>query len=84
MLCLDRLGWCGNTELLFVTGSLAFLGFRGNFKPSWIKLFTGPAGHGLIQIEKYIPLQLEEYGCARAIKSRRKDLELLKKATRYH
>ncbi|XP_074022011.1 cell surface hyaluronidase CEMIP2 isoform X2 [Numenius arquata] len=63
-------------------GSLAFLGFRGNFKPSWIKLFTGPAGHGLVQIEKYIPLQLEEYGCARAIKSRRKDLELLKKATR--
>ncbi|KAJ7422641.1 transmembrane protein 2 [Willisornis vidua] len=63
-------------------GSLAFLGFRGNFKPSWIKLFTGPAGHGLIQIEKYIPLQLEEYGCARAVKSRQKDLELLKKATR--
>ncbi|XP_009884699.1 PREDICTED: transmembrane protein 2 isoform X2 [Charadrius vociferus] len=65
-------------------GSLAFLGFRGNFKPSWIKLFTGPAGHGLVQIEKYIPLQLEEYGCARAIKNRRKDLELLKKATRSH
>ncbi|NXE25720.1 TMEM2 hyaluronidase, partial [Ardeotis kori] len=65
-------------------GCLAFLGFRGNFKPSWIKLFTGPAGHGLVQIEKYIPLQLEEYGCARAIKSRRKDLELLKKATRSH
>ncbi|XP_013049967.3 cell surface hyaluronidase CEMIP2 [Anser cygnoides] len=65
-------------------GSLAFLGFRGTFKPSWIKLFTSPAGHGLVQIEKYIPLQLEEYGCARAIKSRRKDLELLKKATRAH
>ncbi|NXC70693.1 TMEM2 hyaluronidase, partial [Anhinga anhinga] len=63
-------------------GCLAFLGFRGDFKPSWIKLFTRPAGHGLVQIEKYIPLQLEEYGCARAIKSRRKDLELLKKATR--
>ncbi|XP_068782022.1 inactive cell surface hyaluronidase CEMIP2 isoform X1 [Struthio camelus] len=65
-------------------GSMAFLGFKGNFKPSWIKLFTGPAGQGLVQIEKYIPLQLEEYGCARAIKSRRKDLELLKKATRSH
>uniref|UniRef100_A0A8U7NCF4 hyaluronoglucosaminidase n=1 Tax=Corvus moneduloides TaxID=1196302 RepID=A0A8U7NCF4_CORMO len=65
-------------------GSLAFLGFRGNIKPSWIKLLTSPAGHGLVQIEKYIPLQLEEYGCARAIKSRRKDLELLKKATRSH
>ncbi|XP_009694821.1 PREDICTED: transmembrane protein 2-like, partial [Cariama cristata] len=66
------------------SGSLAFVGFRGNFKPSWIKLFTSPAGHGLVQIEKYIPLQLEEYGCARAIKSRRKDLELLKQATRSH
>ncbi|XP_025919832.1 cell surface hyaluronidase isoform X2 [Apteryx rowi] len=65
-------------------GSMAFLGFKGNFKPSWIKLFTSPAGQGLVQIEKYIPLQLEEYGCARAIKSRRKDLELLKKATRSH
>ncbi|XP_062455906.1 inactive cell surface hyaluronidase CEMIP2 [Rhea pennata] len=65
-------------------GSMAFLGFKGNFKPSWIKLFTSPAGQGLVQIEKYVPLQLEEYGCARAIKSRRKDLELLKKATRSH
>ncbi|XP_015704601.1 cell surface hyaluronidase isoform X2 [Coturnix japonica] len=65
-------------------GSMAFLGFRGNFKPSWIKLFTSPAGHGLIQIEKYIPLQLEEYGCTRAVKSQQKDLELLKKATRSH
>ncbi|XP_039575419.1 cell surface hyaluronidase isoform X3 [Passer montanus] len=65
-------------------GSLAFLGFRGNIKPSWIKLFTSPAGHGLVQIEKYIPLQLEEYGCARAIKRRQKDLELLKKAARSH
>uniref|UniRef100_A0A8C3UQM9 hyaluronoglucosaminidase n=1 Tax=Catharus ustulatus TaxID=91951 RepID=A0A8C3UQM9_CATUS len=67
-----------------VTGSLAFLGFRGSIKPPWIKLSTSPAGHGLVQIEKYIPLQLEEYGCARAIKSRRKDLELLKKAARSH
>ncbi|NXM90418.1 TMEM2 hyaluronidase, partial [Oenanthe oenanthe] len=65
-------------------GCLAFLGFRGNIKPSWIKLSTSPAGHGLVQIEKYIPLQLEEYGCARAIKSRRKDLELLKKAAQSH
>ena len=65
-------------------GSVAFLGFRGNFKPSWVKLFTSPSGHELIQIEKYIPLQLEEYGCTRAIKSRRKDLDLLKKATRSH
>lgn len=60
------------------------MGFRGSFKPAWIKLFTSPAEHGLVTIEKYIPLQLEEYGCARAIKTRRKDLELLKKATQSH
>ncbi|XP_010133200.1 PREDICTED: transmembrane protein 2 isoform X2 [Buceros rhinoceros silvestris] len=65
-------------------GSLAFMGFRGSFKPAWIKLFTSPAEHGLVTIEKYIPLQLEEYGCARAIKTRRKDLELLKRATQSH
>ncbi|XP_060618193.2 cell surface hyaluronidase CEMIP2 [Anolis sagrei] len=63
-------------------GSISFMGFRGNFKPSWIKLFTSPAGQGLGPIEKYIPLQLEEYGCTRVNTSRRKDLELLKQALR--
>ncbi|CAI5786847.1 Hyaluronoglucosaminidase [Podarcis lilfordi] len=63
-------------------GSIGFFGFRGNFKPSWIKLLTSPARQGLGQMEKYLPLQLEEYGCARANTSRRKDLELLKQATR--
>ncbi|XP_053149995.1 cell surface hyaluronidase isoform X2 [Hemicordylus capensis] len=61
-------------------GSTSFLGFKGNFKPSWIKLFTSPAGQGLGQIEKYIPLQQEEYGCTGVNSIQRKDLELLKKA----
>ncbi|XP_050800076.1 cell surface hyaluronidase [Gopherus flavomarginatus] len=65
-------------------GSIAFLGFRGNFKPSWAKLFTSPAGQGLGQIEKFIPLQMEEYGCTRVSSSKRKDLELLKQASRAH
>uniref|UniRef100_A0A2D4KKE4 ILEI/PANDER domain-containing protein n=2 Tax=Micrurus paraensis TaxID=1970185 RepID=A0A2D4KKE4_9SAUR len=60
-----------------------FLGFRGNFKPSWVKLFKGlPAEQDSDVIEKYIPLQLEEYGCARVNTSKRKDLELLKQALR--
>uniref|UniRef100_A0A8D0H9K1 hyaluronoglucosaminidase n=1 Tax=Sphenodon punctatus TaxID=8508 RepID=A0A8D0H9K1_SPHPU len=63
-------------------GSIAFLGFKGNFKPSWAKLFTSPAGQGLGQIEKYIPLQLEEYGCK--VNIQRKDLELLKRDARAH
>ncbi|XP_019373011.1 PREDICTED: transmembrane protein 2 [Gavialis gangeticus] len=65
-------------------GSIAFLGFRGNFKPFWTKLFTSPAGQGLDQIEKFIPIQLEEYGCTRGNVNRRKDVELLKQASRAH
>uniref|UniRef100_A0A8C6YEA1 hyaluronoglucosaminidase n=1 Tax=Naja naja TaxID=35670 RepID=A0A8C6YEA1_NAJNA len=62
---------------------IRFLGFRGNFKPSWVKLFKGlPAEQDSDVIEKYIPLQLEEYGCARVNTSKRKDLELLKQALR--
>uniref|UniRef100_H3B0G9 Cell migration inducing hyaluronidase 2 n=1 Tax=Latimeria chalumnae TaxID=7897 RepID=H3B0G9_LATCH len=60
--------------------SLAFFGFRGDYKPSWIKLATCPAGQGLGKLEKYIPLQLEEYSCTKVFTSQRKDLKLLKKA----
>uniref|UniRef100_A0ABM5FSC6 hyaluronoglucosaminidase n=1 Tax=Pogona vitticeps TaxID=103695 RepID=A0ABM5FSC6_9SAUR len=63
-------------------GNTTFFGFRGNFKPSWIKFFTNSSEQGLGPIEKYIPLQLEEYGCARVNTSRRKDMELLKQALR--
>ncbi|XP_039217617.1 cell surface hyaluronidase isoform X1 [Crotalus tigris] len=62
--------------------TIRFLGFRGNFKPSWVKFFTGSAEEDLGAIEKYIPLQLEEYGCGRVNTSKRKDLELLKQALR--
>ncbi|KAM3846140.1 cell surface hyaluronidase CEMIP2 [Vipera latastei] len=62
--------------------TICFLGFRGNFKPSWVKFFAGSAEEDLGVIEKYIPLQLEEYGCARVNTSKRKDLELLKQALR--
>lgn len=65
-----------------VSETICFLGFRGNFKPSWVKFFAGSAEEDLSVIEKYIPLQLEEYGCARVNTSKRKDLELLKQALR--
>uniref|UniRef100_G3VTP3 hyaluronoglucosaminidase n=1 Tax=Sarcophilus harrisii TaxID=9305 RepID=G3VTP3_SARHA len=65
-------------------GSMVFLGFRGNFKPAWTKLFTSPAGQGLGLLEKYIPLQLEEYGCDKVYSIRRRDFELLKRASRAH
>ncbi|KAM4810556.1 cell surface hyaluronidase CEMIP2 [Rhinophrynus dorsalis] len=65
-------------------GCIAFLGFRGNFKPSWTKLFTSPAGQGLGLLERYIPLQMEEYECSRVNTNRRKDMDLLKKALKMH
>uniref|UniRef100_A0A2K6RKS1 hyaluronoglucosaminidase n=1 Tax=Rhinopithecus roxellana TaxID=61622 RepID=A0A2K6RKS1_RHIRO len=69
---------------LYDKGSTIFLGFSGNFKPSWTKLFTSPAGQGLGVLEQFIPLQLDEYGCPRATTVRRRDLELLKQASKAH
>ncbi|XP_059512880.1 cell surface hyaluronidase isoform X2 [Myotis daubentonii] len=65
-------------------GSTIFLGFSGNSKPSWTKLFTSPAGQGLGLLEQFIPLQLEEYGCPRIGAVRRRDLELLKQTSKAH
>uniref|UniRef100_A0A8J8Y8B9 hyaluronoglucosaminidase n=1 Tax=Callithrix jacchus TaxID=9483 RepID=A0A8J8Y8B9_CALJA len=69
---------------LYDKGSTIFLGFSGNFKPSWTKLFTSPAGQGLGVLEQFIPLQLDEYGCPRAAPVHRRDLELLKQASKAH
>uniref|UniRef100_A0A3Q2I5C7 hyaluronoglucosaminidase n=1 Tax=Equus caballus TaxID=9796 RepID=A0A3Q2I5C7_HORSE len=68
---------------LYNKGSTIFLGFSGNFKPSWTKLFTSPAGQGLGLLEQFIPLQLDEYGCPRAGTVRRRDLELLKQLQKH-
>ncbi|KAM9328953.1 cell surface hyaluronidase CEMIP2 [Gastrophryne carolinensis] len=65
-------------------GSIAFLGFSGKFKPYWTRLFTSPDGRGLGLIERYIPLQQEGYECRRSSTSKRKDVELLKKALNTH
>lgn len=69
---------------LYNKGSTIFVGFSGNFKPSWAKLFTSPAGQGLGLLEQFIPLQLEEYGCHRASAVRRRDLEMLKQTSKAH
>uniref|UniRef100_A0A673UJ57 hyaluronoglucosaminidase n=1 Tax=Suricata suricatta TaxID=37032 RepID=A0A673UJ57_SURSU len=69
---------------LYNKGSTIFLGFSGNFKPSWAKLFTSPAGQGLGLLEQFIPLQLDEYGCHRAGAVRRRDLELLMQTSKAH
>uniref|UniRef100_A0A5F9C8S8 hyaluronoglucosaminidase n=1 Tax=Oryctolagus cuniculus TaxID=9986 RepID=A0A5F9C8S8_RABIT len=69
---------------LYNKGSTIFLGFSGNFKPSWTKLFTSPAGQGLGVLEQFVPLQLSDYGCSRTGPVRRRDLELLKQASKAH
>uniref|UniRef100_A0A8C8X914 hyaluronoglucosaminidase n=1 Tax=Panthera leo TaxID=9689 RepID=A0A8C8X914_PANLE len=69
---------------LYKKGSTIFLGFSGNFKPSWAKLFTSPAGQGLGLLEQFIPLQLDEYGCHRTSAVRRRDLELLMQTSKAH
>ncbi|CAO2584977.1 Cell surface hyaluronidase [Lemmus lemmus] len=67
---------------LYSKGSIVFLGFSGNFKPSWTKLFTSPAEQGLGVLEQYVPLQMEDYGCPRAGSVHRRDLELLQRASK--
>ncbi|XP_023659045.2 cell surface hyaluronidase [Paramormyrops kingsleyae] len=58
--------------------SLAFFGFQGSrVIPPWAGLFTPQEAGKLEVLEKYVPLGLEEYGCAQAEKSKQKDLELL-------
>uniref|UniRef100_A0A8C0CCE1 hyaluronoglucosaminidase n=1 Tax=Balaenoptera musculus TaxID=9771 RepID=A0A8C0CCE1_BALMU len=69
---------------LYNKGSTIFLGFSGNFKPSWTKLFTSPAREGLGLLEQFVPLQLDGYGCPRAGTVRRRDLELLKQTSKAH
>lgn len=65
---------------LYSKGSTVFLGFSGNFTPSWTRLFTSPDVQGLGVLEQYLPLQMEEYGCSRTSSVHRRDLELLQQA----
>ncbi|KAG8432599.1 hypothetical protein GDO86_001442 [Hymenochirus boettgeri] len=65
-------------------GSIAFCGYQGNIKPPWAKLFFSPAGQGLGLLERYIPLQMDEYECSRSGTKDRKDFDLLKKASKMH
>ncbi|XP_021007303.1 cell surface hyaluronidase [Mus caroli] len=65
---------------LYSKGSIVFLGFSGNFAPSWTKLFTSPDEQGLGVLEQYLPLQMEEYGCSRTGSVHRRDLDLLQQA----
>lgn len=61
--------------------SLALWGFHGGSSPPpWVSLQAGQRDELLGLQERYLPLNLEAYGCTPATHTRR-DLELLKKAT---
>ncbi|XP_074525918.1 cell surface hyaluronidase [Halichoeres trimaculatus] len=62
--------------------SLALWGFQGGSStPPWVTLQTGQGDEVLGLQERYLPLGLEAYGCTPPAAQKRKDLELLKKAT---
>uniref|UniRef100_A0A4W6G812 hyaluronoglucosaminidase n=1 Tax=Lates calcarifer TaxID=8187 RepID=A0A4W6G812_LATCA len=70
---------CGAKQ---VCVSLALWGFQGGSSPpSWVSLRTGQGDDFMGLQERYLPLGLEAYGCTAPAAQRRKDLELLKKAT---
>uniref|UniRef100_A0A8C7ZSG7 hyaluronoglucosaminidase n=1 Tax=Oryzias sinensis TaxID=183150 RepID=A0A8C7ZSG7_9TELE len=57
-------------------------GFQGDSpSPSWVSLQTGEGEDVLELQERYIPLNLEVYGCLPPTAHARKDLELLRKST---
>lgn len=61
---------------------LALWGFRGiSPPPTWVSLQTGQGDEFLGLLERYLPMNLETYGCALHAAQSRKDLELLKTAT---
>lgn len=68
--------------LPLTTESLALWGFQGGSSPpQWVSLRAGQADDVLRLQERYLPLGLEAYGCTPPAAQKRKDLELLKKAT---
>ncbi|XP_060893875.1 cell surface hyaluronidase [Labrus mixtus] len=62
--------------------SLALWGFQGGSSvPPWVSLQAGQGDEVLGLQERYMPLGLEAYGCTPPAAQKRKDLELLQKAT---
>ncbi|XP_078237192.1 cell surface hyaluronidase CEMIP2-like [Pogona vitticeps] len=45
-------------------GSLAVLGYKGNPKPSWVKIRSQTADQKSASLQSYVPLMLREYGCS--------------------
>ncbi|XP_015198406.2 inactive cell surface hyaluronidase CEMIP2-like isoform X3 [Lepisosteus oculatus] len=63
---------------LYRKGSFALLGYRGQSKPSWIKIVNRSNGKEAASIQHYVPLRLKEYKCPGQGREYRKDEKLLK------
>ncbi|XP_069722964.1 cell surface hyaluronidase CEMIP2-like isoform X3 [Phaenicophaeus curvirostris] len=47
----------------FLSGSFAMLGYKGQTKPSWIKVINHAGYQKAASLQHYIPLKLKEYQC---------------------
>uniref|UniRef100_K7FSZ3 hyaluronoglucosaminidase n=1 Tax=Pelodiscus sinensis TaxID=13735 RepID=K7FSZ3_PELSI len=45
-------------------GSFAMLGYKGQTRPSWIKILNQAANQGAAFLQHYVPLMLREYKCS--------------------
>uniref|UniRef100_A0A7M4FHS0 hyaluronoglucosaminidase n=1 Tax=Crocodylus porosus TaxID=8502 RepID=A0A7M4FHS0_CROPO len=53
----------GHSFCLPFSGSFAMLGYKGQVKPSWIKILNRAADQKAVSLQHYVPLKLNEYGC---------------------
>ncbi|XP_051776376.1 cell surface hyaluronidase-like isoform X1 [Erpetoichthys calabaricus] len=63
---------------VFRKGSFALLGYKGQPRPSWIKIVSRAEGREAASLQQYIPLKLKQYKCPSYTAEYRKDEKLLR------
>uniref|UniRef100_A0A663N6U5 G8 domain-containing protein n=1 Tax=Athene cunicularia TaxID=194338 RepID=A0A663N6U5_ATHCN len=53
----------GHSLCVCFSGSFAMLGYKGQAKPSWIKVLNRPGYQKAASLQHYVPLKLKEYQC---------------------
>uniref|UniRef100_A0A8C3BJV4 G8 domain-containing protein n=1 Tax=Cairina moschata TaxID=8855 RepID=A0A8C3BJV4_CAIMO len=54
----------GSCSCVCFTGSFAMLGYKGQAKPSWIKVLNHAGNQKAASLQHYVPLKLKEYQCS--------------------
>uniref|UniRef100_A0A8B9V8Y0 G8 domain-containing protein n=1 Tax=Anas zonorhyncha TaxID=75864 RepID=A0A8B9V8Y0_9AVES len=54
----------GSCSCVCFTGSFAMLGYKGQAKPSWIKVLNRAGNQKAASLQHYVPLKLKEYQCS--------------------